>query len=808
MTMKTILHASKFAVLLSAIALSAFAATPLTDVQMSGANNQVKSGATLTIKSGGSFVIEGGGTISGTQPLDATLTAWAAASTAANKITYWSGTDAITTIDFSPFSQTLLPLTSRATWLSALMPSSPSENDLVYYSGTAWAKLTLGTNLSITDGVIDAASAPVGATYVTQGSETGLTNEFALGSLATGLLKVTTGTGALDSVTTSAGISDLLSDESGSGALLFGTSPTITTPTISGAITFPDGVRQTFNPNGTNAGINVGANSSDPSSPSNGDIWYDSTNNTLDARINGATVSLGGGGGSGDVAGPSSATDNALARFDGTTGKTIQDSAATLADTGVLTLGTTAAGGLTLNNTSTQPPYVLYAVSGSNKALIGAANQANDIVTGSAAGDLVLRTIGTNLIRFSVDNGTTSAVAVNSTGADFLSSTPKLKFNVGGSSFENYLVVQPSTTNAEARMIIAPNGTATNSSILMQSNSSVDTTGSEVFGFGGGFSGAVSGSWNFGSFVYASTNADSRPISFTVSNTSDGRIEAVRILNTGQLDVKRNIASTSTTTGALTVAGGVGIAGSASIGSLTTITANGSANALFLLGRSADNIAQLQFKNNANSAITGMVGVNGSSVMTLGTGASATTALTINASQQIQFNAYGAGTATFDAAGNVTASSDESLKDIQGNFSSGLAALRDIQPIAYKWKATTGMDRADTYYGFSAQNVMRNIPEAVGMGQDGKLTLQDRALLAVAINAINELRTQNVLLTQLVKDLANTPADKTRADAVIAVINAVDSADKDARVAARKAALEAIVLANKSAVQAAKNQAN
>jgi hypothetical protein len=76
------------------------------------------------------------------------------------------------------------------------------------------------------------------------------------------------------------------------------TNKTLTTPTISGAITFPDGVRQTFNPDGTNSGLNVGAFAGDPSSPSNGDIHYNSTGNTLRAYINGAWVSLGAGGGS------------------------------------------------------------------------------------------------------------------------------------------------------------------------------------------------------------------------------------------------------------------------------------------------------------------------------------------------------------------------------------------------------------------------------------------------------------------------------------------------------------------------------
>ena len=49
----------------------------------------------------------------------------------------------------------------------------------------------------------------------------------------------------------------------------------------------------------------------------------------------------GGGGGSGDVVGPASATDNAVVRFDGTTGKLVQNSAVTVADTtGNITGGT------------------------------------------------------------------------------------------------------------------------------------------------------------------------------------------------------------------------------------------------------------------------------------------------------------------------------------------------------------------------------------------------------------------------------------------------------------------------------------
>jgi hypothetical protein len=58
-------------------------------------------------------------------------------------------------------------------------------------------------------------------------------------------------------------------------------------------IPFADNVRQTFNPGASAAGINVGSHAGDPSSPSNGDFWYNSSANEMKARINGSTVTIG-----------------------------------------------------------------------------------------------------------------------------------------------------------------------------------------------------------------------------------------------------------------------------------------------------------------------------------------------------------------------------------------------------------------------------------------------------------------------------------------------------------------------------------
>lgn len=141
--------------------------------------------------------------------------------------------------------------------------------------------------------------------------------------------------------------------QSGTGSVLMGTSPTIATPIITGAIAFPDGARQTFNPNVTTPGFNVGSQAGDPSTPSNGDIWYDSTGNLLRARINGVTVSLAAGGGSGDVtAAANFGTDNRLIRSDGTT-KGVQASGITVDDSDNIT-GVNNATAATVDTTNFQ----------------------------------------------------------------------------------------------------------------------------------------------------------------------------------------------------------------------------------------------------------------------------------------------------------------------------------------------------------------------------------------------------------------------------------------------------------------------
>jgi len=216
---------------------------------------------------------------------------------------------------------------------------------------------------------------------------------------------------------------------------------------------------------------------------------------------------------------------------------------------------------------------------------------------------------------------------------------------------------------------------------------------------------------------------------------------------------------TLTTTSAPTVAGGASFTGdgliwnfgSASASASNTININtNNAGAQLILNASAggSSFGQIQ-SNTGNFFITN---ASGSGSMTFRTGNS-TTHMVINSAGNLQLNAYGAGTLTTDASGNVTATSDERLKYIQRPFAGGLREISELRPIVYKWRPESKLDTEHEYAGFSAQQVKRVIPEAVGQDQNGHMTLQDRPIEAALVNAVRELSEQVNDLKRQVRDL-------------------------------------------------------
>lgn len=104
-----------------------------------------------------------------------------------------------------------------------------TQRDILSFVGTS---VTCADTAGETVCTFSSSGAPTDATYIMQTANASTSAEQALSSLSTGIMRVATTTGVITSLTDSAGISANLSDETGSGALVFATSPTLVTPAL------------------------------------------------------------------------------------------------------------------------------------------------------------------------------------------------------------------------------------------------------------------------------------------------------------------------------------------------------------------------------------------------------------------------------------------------------------------------------------------------------------------------------------------------------------------------------------------------
>lgn len=155
-----------------------------------------------------------------------------------------------------------------------------------------------------------------------------------------------------------------------------------------------------------------------------------------------------------------------------------------------------------------------------------------------------------------------------------LGNDPVIRWFVTSGNLADFPKFRPQTSNTDGALMITPSGSSTESALYLSGNSSPDTTGANTFGFGGGFSGAIAGSWSFGSFNRASASSDGRPISFVVQNATDGRIEAVRILKTGDVSLMTVGRTIQVKSGSNAKAGTFTLSSGAATISNTSITAN------------------------------------------------------------------------------------------------------------------------------------------------------------------------------------------------------------------------------------------
>lgn len=207
-----------------------------------------------------------------------------------------------------------------------------------------------------------------------------------------------------------------------------------------GALSFPDGVRQTFNPNGTNAGINVGAHTSDPSSPINGDLWYNSTASQLKTRRGAATEVV--------ATIPSNLGDE-IPVLDATTGN-LSATGEVFWDGGgnALQIGNASTGALRLvNATGTDSFTLLPPASGGAVALT--------LPPGIGSSGQALTSNGTGGTSWSTITAGVSSVSGTSPVVSSGGSTPAISLASGYGDTQN-----PYASKKANNFLAAPNGTA------------------------------------------------------------------------------------------------------------------------------------------------------------------------------------------------------------------------------------------------------------------------------------------------------------------------------------------------------------
>ena len=92
-----------------------------------------------------------------------------------------------------------------------------------------------------------------------------------------------------------------------------------------------------------------------------------------------------------------------------------------------------------------------------------------------------------------------------------------------------------------------------------------------------------------------------------------------------------------------------------------------------------------------------------------------------------------------NGSGDVACVSDSRLKQKIEDYSHGLKAILQLRPVSYQWRPESGLDDGGRYVGFLADDVQKVLPLSGGTDPKGYRTLNDRAIIAALVNAVQEL---------------------------------------------------------------------
>lgn len=201
---------------------------------------------------------------------------------------------------------------------------------------------------------------------------------------------------------------------------------------------------------------------------------------------------------------------------------------------------------------------------------------------------------------------------------------------------------------------------------------------------------------------------------------------------------------------------GIGTASPNKSGVTRAITVNGSADAIYEWAV-ADVRKATMFHNGTVLSVTN----NANGAMTFGT----------NNAERVRIDAagnVGIGTTVPDlrlsvsgdadksaGGGSWQVFSDERLKNIKGNFNSGLKAVMQLQPIRFQYKQDNalGLQSEKENVGFGAQTLQKVVPEAVTKNSNGYLMVNNDPILWTMLNAIKEQQKEIEQLKGQIKQL-------------------------------------------------------
>lgn len=284
---------------------------------------------------------------------------------------------------------------------------------------------------------------------------------------------------------------------------------------------------------------------------------------------------------------------------------------------------------------------------------------------------------------------------------------------------------------------IALTGALTLTGLTVTTNGITVTGNSTITGTLGGlttvsattFSGALSGNASTATALQTARTLWGQSFDGTANVT--GALTGVTTLATSGAINGQTISSAASFTGTLAVSGAITATGG-------SVQVSGGANP-FLSLHDGTGYAYVEVV----SGVLRLTPRSGQSILlnaATSVGSNLSVSGTLLVAGTVRFSAYGAGTATFDASGNITSVSDERQKTDIVPFTAGLAELRGIRPITHKFSVESGLDTEHSYIGFSAQNVREHLPGVVfEHAETGTLSLWDRGLLAATVNAVQSL---------------------------------------------------------------------